>query len=140
MAAFTAAARTQLLTLSGAVLSEETVLTIRNEGRSPRHQEFTVGHTSETPLAGAQKASSGMPSRVPVTVIAAYQLKPKDRATSLDTAHGFAASLRTKMLATTWLSTVGAVVSSTGLTVEPGADRWVWFTLGFNVQITLDIS
>jgi hypothetical protein len=140
MAAFTAAARTQLLTLSGAVLSEETVLTIRNEGRSPRHQELAVGHTSETPLAGAQKASSGMPSRVPVTVIAAYQLKPKDRATSLDTAHGFAASLRTKMLATTWLSTVGAVVSSTGLTVEPGADGWVWFMLSFNVQITLDIS
>ena len=133
MAAFNAAARTQILTLSGAVLSEETILTIRNEGRSPRHQEFAVGHTSETPLPGAQKAASGMPSRVPVQVIAAYQLKPKDRATSLDTAHGFAASLRAKMLATTWLS-------STGLTVEPGADGWVWFTLGFNVQITLDIS
>ena len=140
MAAFNAAARTQILTLSGAVLSEETILTIRNEGRSPRHQEFAVGHTSETPLPGAQKAASGMPSRVPVQVIAAYQLKPKDRATSLDTAHGFAASLRAKMLATTWLSTLGAVVSSTGLTVEPGADGWVWFTLGFNVQITLDIS
>ena len=40
----------------------------------------------------------------------------------------------------TTLLTVGAVVSSTGLTVEPGADGWVWFTLGFNVQITLDIS
>ena len=81
LATFFAAARTQLLTVSGAILSEETIHTIQTSGRSPRHLEFAIGRTSETPRPGPQKVSAGLPITAEVLVIAAYQLRPKDRAT-----------------------------------------------------------
>lgn len=142
LAAFLTAARAQLLTVSGAVVSEETIWTIQGDGRSPRHLEFAIGRTDSAPLAGPQKPSVGLPERHTIRLISAYQLKPKDRATSLDTAEAWAASLRTAMLATTWTSgaTVQAVVTYTGTTEAPGPDGWVWFTLSFNVLQTVAIS
>jgi hypothetical protein len=137
---FLSAARTQLLTATGAILSEETIYTIRTSGRSPRHLEFAVGRASETPLQGSQKPADGMPVRYPVDVVAAYQLLPKDRAVSMDSAEDFAASLRAKMLAGTWLSTPGAIVLYQGMTIDSGIDGWVWFTLTFSVSQTLTIS
>jgi hypothetical protein len=137
---FLSAARTQLLTATGAILSEETIYTIRSTGRAPRHLEFAVGRSSETPLQGPQKPADGMPVRYPVEVVAAYQLRPKDRATSMDSAEDFAASLRTKMLAGTWLATPAAIVLYQGMTIDAGPDGWVWFTLTFSVSQTLTIS
>lgn len=139
-AAFLVAARAQLLTVSGAVLSEETIHTIQASGRSPRHQEFAIGRESTSPLTGPQKASTGMPVRHAVKVVTAYQLKPKDRATSLDSAETWAASLRSAMLATTWTAAVAVVVTYTGDTQAPGPDGWVWFTISLNVLQTVAIS
>jgi len=137
---FLSAARTQLLTATGAILSEETIYTIRSTGRAPRHLEFAVGRSIETPLQGQQKPADGMPVRYPVEVVAAYQLRPKDRATSMDSAEDYAASLRTKMLAGTWLSVPAAIVLYQGMTIDAGPDGWVWFTMTFSVSQTLTIS
>lgn len=132
--------RTQLLTVSGAVVSEETIHTIQGDGRSPRHLEFAIGCTDTTPLAGPQKASVGLPVRHSIKLVTAYQLKPKNRATSLDTAEAWSASLRTAMLATSWTAAAVVVVTYTGTTIAPGPDGWVWFTLAFNVLQTVAIS
>lgn len=142
LSAFLTAARAQLLTATGAVTSEETIYTIRGDGRSPRHLEVAVGAPRTAPLPGPQKVSVGLPARHEVVVLAAFQLKPKDRATSGDTAHAFADSLRAAMLSTSWLSgaTVAAIVTYTGTICEPGPDGWLWFTLTFNVLQTVAIS
>lgn len=139
VAAFLSAARAQLLTVSGAVLSEETIHTIQTAGRSPRHLEFAIGRTETTPLAGPQKSSVGMPVRHVIKIITAYQLKPKDRATSLDSAETWAALLRSAMLATTWTAAVAVVVTYTGDVQAPGPDGWIWFTLSLNVLQTVAI-
>ena len=81
-----------------------------------------------------------MPEQHSLRLVTAYQLKPKDRATSLDTAAAWAASLRTAMLATTWTAAAAVVVSYTGTTESGGADGWIWFTLTFNVLQTVAIS
>lgn len=140
LAAFLTAARAQLLTASGAVVSEETIHTIQGDGRSPRHLEFAIGRDDSTALSGPQKASVGLPERHSIRILTAYQLKPKDRATSLDTAEAWAASLRTAMLATTWTAAVAAVVTYVSTSEAPGPDGWVWFTLRFNVLQTVAIS
>lgn len=140
LATFFAAARTQLLTVSGAILSEETIHTIQTGGRSPRHLEFAFGRTSETPRPGPQKVSVGLPITAAVVVLAAYQLRPKDRATSLDSAETYAASLRSKLLASGWLSTTGAIVTFTGSDIAAGSDGWLWITSTYLVSLTVDIS
>lgn len=141
-AAFLAAARTQLATVSGSIVSEETIHEIRAAGRSPRNQEFAIGIPRTTPLDGPQKPTDGLPSHHSVVVIAAWQLKTKDRPSSGDTARAFAASLRTAMLARTWVSAanVAAVVVYTGMDEQPGESGWLWYTLSFTVTQTLSIS
>lgn len=134
------AVRAQLLTVTGAVVSEETIWTIQGAGRSPRHLEFAIGRTDSVPLPGRQKPSVGMPEQHSLRLVTAYQLRPKDRATSLDTAAAWAASLRTAMLATTWTAAAAVVVSYTGTTEAGGPDGWIWFTLTFNVLQTVAIS
>jgi len=140
LATFLAAARTQLLTATGAILSEETIHTIQTSGRSPRHLEFAIGRTSETPRPGPQKVSAGLPITAEVLVIAAYQLRPKDRATSLDSAETYAASLRSALLASGWLSTTGAIVTFVGSDIAAGPDGWLWLTGKYLVSLTVDLS
>ncbi len=140
LATFFAAARTQLLTVSGAILSEETIHTIQAGGRSPRHLEFAIGRLGETPRPGPQKVTAGLPVTAEVQVIAAYQLKPKDRATSLDSAESYAASLRSALLAAGWLSSVGAVVVFSGSDISAGPDGWCWIVSRYTVSLTVDIS
>jgi hypothetical protein len=140
VSALLTAARTQLLTVSGTVASEETIFTIQSAGRSPRHQEIAVGRRTEAPLPGPQRVAVGMPVRVPLEVVTAYQLRPKDRQSSLSDAEAFAADLRAAMLASGWLGAVGAVVTFTGSAVDAGPDGWLWFTLSFAAILTVDIS
>ena len=80
------------------------------------------------------------PVRPEVLVIAAYQLRPKDRATSLDSAETYAASLRSALLASGWLSTTGAIVTFVGSDIAAGPDGWLWLTGKYLVSLTVDLS
>ena len=84
--------------------------------------------------------SVGLPITAEVLVIAAYQLRPKDRATSLDSAETYAASLRSALLASGWLSTTGAIVTFVGSDIAAGPDGWLWLTGKYLVSLTVDLS
>lgn len=142
LSAWLVAARAQAIGVAGAKLSEETIHTIRQPGRSPKHQEFAIGRTRSVPLEGRQRPAVGMPVHHSIQLIAAFQLNPKDRATSLDTAIAFEAALRAKMLDQSWHSAAAVAANCvyTGTEEAAGVDGWVWFTLGFDVTQTLDIS
>ena len=145
---FLGKARTQILTItspSGVVLSEETIHTIRSPGRSPRHLEFAIGRTRTAPVSPLerQRPSVGLVAASDVIVIAAYQLRPKDRATALDSAIQFEAAIRSKMLAASAVqsdSTSAAHVVYIETTEDGGVDGWIWFTLRFAVTQTISIS
>ena len=141
LSALLAAANARVLAgVSGSRLSEETVHTIQSSTRSPVHKEFAIGRLSSRPERTPQRASEGIPERHELTVVAAYQLPPKDRQAGLQAASDYAAAIRTALLGTTWTSTIAARITYTGTTEQPGPDGWVWLTLTFDALQSVTIS
>ena len=136
------AARAKLATVSGSIVSEETIHTIRSPGRSPRHKEFAIGRMRTVPLRDRQKPADGMPSHHSLQLIAAFQLSPKSRQVSNDAAIQYEAQLRAKMLAMDWLSAadVACNIVYTGTDESAGDDGWIWFVMGFEALQTVTIS
>lgn len=119
-----------LASVSGSVVSEEPYELIRSPGRSPRHLEYAVGIPSTEPLAdGRQRASTGCHARTAVQVVFAWQLKSKDRPSSIADAGAIEASIRNALVAAGWTDDFG--LTWTTATRASGADGWIWTEQSF---------
>lgn len=114
-----------LATTSLRIQSAETIESIRDPSHSPVHLEFAVGSESEG------YAGRNGQERTRITVIAAYQLPPKDRVVGYDAALVLERALLAGLQVSDWgaLSPRLAALCDFASRREPGIDGWLWLTV-----------